>query len=176
MRSAHGILGLSLLAAGLLAAPVACVDVVHQQEVDALGPEQPGVPPGPTHRPGQPCLACHGGSGPAKLQFSVGGTVYDVQGQTQPAVNAAVQIEDVDGKTWTVFTNEVGNFFVTLRDFQPHYPTTNTVTSADGKNSQAMGTLDNRDGSCADCHTSTPGPNSAGPVWIARAAADGGAP
>lgn len=163
-------------AAAALAAPTACVDTVHEQDVKALGPEQPGVPPGPLHRPGQPCVTCHGGSGPASLQFSVAGTVYAVKGQPDPAVQAAVQIEDVDGKTWTVFTNTVGNFFVTVKDFAPHYPTIMSVVSADGNTTQSMTTLDNRDGSCADCHTPTPGPTSPGPVYVSLTAPDGGAP
>ena len=72
------------LALGVLlvcAAPSAllgCNDATHDEEVAALGAEDPAVPPGPDHRPGQPCLTCHGGIGPAKQQFSIGGTVYAV--------------------------------------------------------------------------------------------------
>ena len=55
---------------------LSCYDPVHDQEVAALGGEAPGVSPGPTHRPGQPCNVCHGGVGPANLRFSVAGTVY----------------------------------------------------------------------------------------------------
>ena len=58
---------------------------VHDNEVAALGPEDPSVPPGPDHRPGQPCLVCHGGSGPASAQFAVGGTVYAAQIGTRAA-------------------------------------------------------------------------------------------
>ncbi len=48
-------------------------DPVHDEEVAALGPEPGGGAPGPEHRPGQPCLVCHGGSGPASEgeQFAV---------------------------------------------------------------------------------------------------------
>ena len=87
-------LKLAAVLVGSAAALFACVDEVHDQEVAALGPEQPGVPPGPTHRPGQPCVTCHGGSGPAHTQFSVGGTAYEVEGQPAPAVGASVVIED----------------------------------------------------------------------------------
>jgi hypothetical protein len=153
----------------------ACVDAEHQIEIQALGPEQPGVPKGPDHRPGQPCVTCHGGSGPASLQFSAGGTVYQYANETsQPAVDALVQIEDVDGKTWTVKTNTVGNFFVTVQDFQPHYPTKMLVTSADGTSSEQMISIVNRDGSCADCHRSSIGPSSAGPIYVQFAPSDGG--
>jgi hypothetical protein len=168
------LLAIGALAVGAMTASFACVDTAHDDQVKALGPEQPGVAPGPDHRPGQPCITCHGGSGPATLQLSVGGTVYQYRDDTsQPAVNALVQIEDVTGKTWTVKTNTVGNFFVTEADFQPHYPTQMSVTSADGANSQQMGTLANRDGSCADCHTPSPGPTSPGPVFVALSP-DGG--
>jgi hypothetical protein len=93
---------------------------------------------------------------------------------SQPAVSALVQIEGIDGRTWTVKTNSVGNFFVTLADFAPKYPTVMTVTSADGANSQTMGTLANRDGSCADCHTAIAGATSPGPVFLALSPPDGG--
>jgi hypothetical protein len=161
--------------AGAVTASFACVDTEHQDQVQALGSEHPGVPPGPSHRPGQPCLTCHGGSGPASLQFSAGGTVYQYQNDTShPAVGALVQIQDIDGKTWTVKANDAGNFFVTLQDFQPHYPTQMTVTAPDGSVTQRMTSIVNRDGSCADCHTLTEGPTSPGPVFVAFAPPDGG--
>jgi hypothetical protein len=153
----------------------ACVDAVHDEAVQALGPEVPGVPPGGLHRPGQPCLTCHGGSGPASVPFSVGGTVYAVSGRRDPAVNALVTIEDVDGNSFTARTNEVGNFWVLPAQFAPHYPTQMTVTSADGNDSQSMATVASRDGSCADCHKSTRGPSSPGPVYVALPP-DGGPP
>src|SRR5207249_3431097 len=46
-----------LLAA--LGGAIACGDPVHDDAVAALGPEAPGVRPGPTPRPGQPGLTCH---------------------------------------------------------------------------------------------------------------------
>jgi hypothetical protein len=170
--------GLMLLVAGAGAvaslASVSCVDEVHNEDVAALGPEVSGVPPGPLHRPGQPCLTCHGGSGPAKLQFSVGGTVYLNQGGGAPAPGASVQIEDILGNLWTVQANAAGNFFVALSDFAPTYPTQMQVTSADGTVIDQMLTHVGRDGSCADCHTPTEGPTSAGPVFVNAAGGDGG--
>jgi hypothetical protein len=170
--------GLMLLVAGTGAiaslASVSCVDEVHSEEVAALGPEVSGVSPGPLHRPGQPCLTCHGGSGPAKLQFSVGGTVYLDQGGGNPATGASVQIEDILGNLWTVQANAAGNFFVTPSDFSPHYPTQMQVTSVDGSVIVQMLTHVGRDGSCADCHTPTEGPTSPGPVYVNAATADGG--
>jgi hypothetical protein len=160
--------GLMLLVAGTGAvaslASVSCVDEVHNEEVAALGPEVGS--PGPTHRPGQPCLTCHGGSGPSGKQFSVGGTVYLFQGGSQPAPGTVVQIEDIDGQFWNVTANSAGNFFVLLSDFAPHYPTQMQVTSSDGTVTQQMLTHVGRDGSCADCHTATAGPTSAGEVYL----------
>jgi len=156
--------------AGMATGP--CADDVHDEEVSALGPDQ--GPPGPTHRPGQPCLTCHGGSGPAKSQFSIGGTVYLNQGGGQPAPGTLVQIEDIEGNLWTVTANSVGNFFVLLSDYAPHYPTQMQVTSSDGSVTQQMLTHAGRAGSCADCHTLTAGPSSAGPVYLNAGSADGG--
>jgi hypothetical protein len=151
-------------AAGIVPS-VGCVDEVHEQEVAALGPEQPGVPQGPLHRPGQPCITCHGGSGPASQQLSVGGTVYGVEGQLAPAVGSTVSIEDIDGHVWNGTTNAAGNFFATVQQFSPHYPTQPTVTTADGSIPLSMATHIARDGSCADCHANPAGPTSAGPVY-----------
>ena len=175
MRFAHAALAVAIGGAGIVAtlASVSCVDQVHAQDVAALGPESPGVAKGPLHRPGQPCLACHGGSGPASAQFSVGGTVYLTQGGGAPAPGTQVMIEDIDGQVWTVTANAAGNFFVTVSDFAPHYPTQMQVTSSDGSVSQQMLTHVGRDGSCADCHTPTAEPTSPGPVYL-NAAGDGG--
>jgi mono/diheme cytochrome c family protein len=171
-------LALMVLLAGAGAAAslatVSCTDEVHNEEVAALGPEVSGVPPVPLHRPGQPCLTCHGGSGPAKLQLSEGGTVYLSQGGGAPAPGATVQIEDILGNLWTVQANAAGNFFATLSDYAPHYPTQMQVTSADGTVTNQMLTHAGRDGSCADCHTPTEGPTSPGPVYVNAAGTDGG--
>jgi len=161
---------IAVLGAAGAVVSVACNDnEVHDEQVAALGPEQPGVPPGPTHRPGQPCVTCHGGSGPAKSQFSIGGTVYETQGQLTPSVGSTVVIEDIDGNVWTTSpTNSAGNFYVYLSDFAPHYPTQPTVVPEDGSQTILMATHIGRDGSCADCHANPAGPSSPGPVYSHR--------
>ena len=175
MRTSSALLPLLLAVAALSSAgTVACVDEEHDQQVAALGPDT--GPRGPTHRPGQPCLVCHGGDGPAKQVFSFGGTVVQDQGgsvESDPAVGAIVLIEDIDGRTEGVTTNSAGNFFVTPSEFKPHYPAQMTVSSQDGSISQPMLSHVARDGSCADCHKPQPGPSSAGPVYL-NASADGG--
>lgn len=168
---------LVLLGASAGVASVACADPVHDDLVASLGPEAAGVPPGPTHRPGQPCLACHGGDGPASLQFSVGGTIYAVRGQPAPAVGALVQIEDIEGNYWTNTTNSAGNFFVELSDFAPTYPIRMEVVSSDASIAQRMQTYAGRAGSCADCHTSRADPRSPGPIYLTVSVSnDAGAP
>jgi hypothetical protein len=145
-----------------------CLDAVHDDEVQALGPEVSGVPAGPLHRPGQPCLTCHGGIGPASTQFSAGGTLYALQGQSAAAISAMVQIEDILGNVWTGKTNAAGNFYVLPSQFSPHYPTQMTVLAADAPSTAAiqMMTVASRDGSCADCHKNPAGPTSPGPVYV----------
>jgi len=160
------------LVSGLLLA--ACVDETHDLQVQALGGEAPGVPRGPLHRPGQPCLVCHGGEGPASHQFVMAGTVYAVQGETAPATGAEVVIEDAKGAIYGATTNEAGNFYIPTGQWAPTFPAQAQVSQ--GKSSQQMLTHIGRDGSCADCHTPTPGPTSPGPVYLALAPSPPGAP
>ncbi len=158
-------LSLAGLAAALGALP-ACQDPVHDDLVRSLGPEDPHVPAGPRHRPGQPCLACHGGSGPASTTLSVGGTVYADPDGTQPSAGATVHVEDIDLAAQDLVTNEVGNFFVGPGVYTPTYPIRMKVTSPDGNDTQQMLSLSMRDGSCADCHTSPHSPTSPGVVYV----------
>jgi hypothetical protein len=160
------------LVSGLLLA--ACVDETHDLQVQALGGEAPGVPRGPLHRPGQPCLVCHGGEGPSSHSFVMAGTVYAVQGEMAPATGAEVVVEDVKGSIYGATTNEAGNFYIPTDQWAPTLPA--QVQVSQGKNSQQMLTHIGRDGSCADCHTPTPGPTSPGPVYLALAPSPPGAP
>lgn len=154
----------------------ACIDATHDDQVAALGGEAPGVSPGPEHRPGQPCLVCHGGLGPASSTFSLGGTVVAVIDQTAPAVGAQVQIEDINGVAFLSPTNGAGNFYVTTGQWQPTFPIKMQVTL--GGTTAQMVTFSGRDGSCAACHQASVGPSSPGPVYVATTAgqlqSDGG--
>jgi|CZKU01.1.fsa_nt_gi hypothetical protein len=145
-----------------------CIDASHDDQVQALGGEAPGVQKGPNHRPGQPCLVCHGGLGPASARFVMAGTVYAVQGETNPSSGARVHIEDANGAFYTAITNRVGNFYITPAQWAPPLPATVQVTQ--GQNSQQMQTNIGRDGSCAACHTQSPGPTSPGPVYVVAGA------
>ncbi|HLK39614.1 MAG TPA: carboxypeptidase-like regulatory domain-containing protein [Polyangiaceae bacterium] len=152
--------------AGGLASLVACVDVVHEDQVQALGGEQPGVPPGPLHRPGQPCLVCHGGSGPASSQFSIGGTVTRTQGQPDPAPGVQVILEDISGAVVTLTTNPAGNFYVPLQDWTPQYPLQVNGVLLGSNQAPPMSTHISREGSCCGCHQPTGGPTSPGPIYL----------
>lgn len=176
-RSGSSVLAVAAIAACALGTG-GCYDPVHDSEVAALGGEAPGVSPGPTHRPGQPCNVCHGGIGPASLRFSLAGTVSTYIGTSQPAVGAKVVIRDAAGQLWHATTNEVGNFFILQSDYSPTYPiTVPSILDANGmpvKGAQSMTTLDNREGSCATCHGLTPSTTSVGPVFVYRTLPDGG--
>ncbi|MEO7109837.1 MAG: hypothetical protein ABI183_05325 [Polyangiaceae bacterium] len=140
-------------------------DPTHDNAVDALGADPTGQPNGPTHRAGQPCLTCHGGSGPASAQFAVGGTAYLVKGQTDPLANGTVHLLDASGAKFDMPTNEVGNFFATTAEWKPVAPI-NVSLTLDTSEADMISHV-GRDGSCADCHTATVGPRSPGPVYLA---------
>jgi hypothetical protein len=170
VRIAHRLLALAAASALVLAS--CFVDPVHDDEVSALGDESPNVPKGPLHRAGQPCVLCHGGSGPASAQFSVAGTVFKLGGSTDPAVGASVQLTDSKGNKVTATTNAAGNFYVSVSTFSPTYPLVPFVSFPgidpnDPNCSTQMHTHVGRDGSCAGCHTNPMGPRSPGRIFIA---------
>lgn len=146
-----------------------------------LGPAAgPGEDEGsPFHRPGQPCLVCHGS------QFVVAGTVF--HGSSDPATNGAagvrVAITDADGRAFTpVLTNLTGNFMVRIEGglaapvdegegrlaipFTPRFPLRVTVSDATMTIVRPMRSLIEREGSCAGCHGPSPGASSAGRVYL----------
>ena len=149
-----------LVLAGALV--TACVDESHELQVQALGGEAQGVSPGPLHRPGQPCLTCHGADGPSSHQFVMAGTVFAVEGERGPAPNVQVVLEDVTGSFYATTTNEAGNFYVQEGEWSPTMPVSPQIPKA----RQEMMSYVQRGGSCADCHTLTRGPTSPGPVYL----------
>ena len=126
---------LVLLAAFAALGQTRCSDPTHPAEVNALGPENPEVPEGPMHRPGQPCLVCHGGQGPASETFITAGTVYLNQYATgttdyAPVNNGTVHLVDANGSTFDTQTNMAGNFFVTTGQWNPTFPLGEKSTDA----------------------------------------------
>ena len=155
----------ALLAIAVGAGAGCTVDPVHSDAVDALGPESARVRPGPDHRPGQPCLTCHGSSGPARPEFSVAGTVFKVKGSTDPLEGAHVELTDADNRTYATVTNAAGNFYIGIDRWVPHYPMHVKLTY--GGATQEMTTHVGRDGSCAGCHHDPEGTASPGGVYFA---------
>jgi hypothetical protein len=138
-------------------------DPVHDNEVAALGGEAAGVGPGENHRPGQPCLVCHGGEGPASLVFAAGGTVYDNPTSSNGVSGVTVTLLDAQNKTGTATTNSVGNFFLRASDYAPSFPVDVTIEYMGS--SVSMETHIGRDASCGSCHYTPPGPGSPGHVY-----------
>lgn len=146
-------------------------DPVQSSAVDALGGEVANVKRGPLHRAGQPCTTCHDGALGDPPAFSVAGTIYVDEAAQTAASGATVTLTGANGATHAATTNEVGNFYVTPSEYTPAYPMKVSVTY--DQTTVEMVTRVGRNGSCADCHTSTAGSTSAGPVFIPT---DGGTP
>ena len=147
------------LACVMLAAitSTSCFDPEHKHEVDALGGETNGVGPGPFHRPGQPCLTCHGGSGPGSPEFSVAGTIYLTRNVNMPQRGVTVTITDVTGDRRSFTTNEAGNFYVGIDEWSPTFPVNVKVGSEgltpDQAHAQAQMQMPiGRNGGCGFCH------------------------
>jgi hypothetical protein len=185
---------LAVLAFGVVVAigtvVLSCGDPVHNAEVAALGPENPDIPPGPTHRAGQPCLTCHGGVGPGNTTFVTAGTVYLAASSTDAGAldNGTVQLTDSTGSPFQATTNVAGNFYVTSDQWNPVFPIGGITGDAGVVVSPhvisisappcvppspclkpaTMATAIGRGGvyaSCAYCHFDPPGPTTPGHVY-----------
>jgi hypothetical protein len=148
---------------------IGCLSPVNDDLIDSLGPEAPGVEEGPTHRYGQPCLACHGKYGGEGPEMSVAGTVFATPNDDIPVANAKVILTDAAGKRVERTTNCAGNFHIESESFVPQYPMRVELECPlpDGTVRRAvMGTRVNREGSCAGCHDKgPPSPTSPGQVF-----------
>jgi hypothetical protein len=149
------ILGSLVLAMSLTM--TSCRDPVTGDAIAALGPEDPSVPRGPFHRPGQPCLLCH-------QDFSLAGTVYSEVTSAAPVGGASVYIIDSTDNQFVATTNCAGNFYVRAGSFDPQYPIWMSVV--DGNVERDMSSPSYRWGACASCHTRPVGPGSPGPVYL----------
>lgn len=142
-----------------------CTDPVRDAEIEALGPEEPGVPPDAEHRPGQPCLHCHTKGGPAKTAFAIAGTIYETdQPGSKGADGIFVQFVDSAGGAPREIpqTGPSGNFYVPLQDWPDlKYPVrVGLYEDLSGPPTVVMKSLINREGSCNFCHR----PNIADPT------------
>ncbi|HEY8075053.1 MAG TPA: hypothetical protein VIF62_13110 [Labilithrix sp.] len=170
-----------------LVALAACSDPEHDTQVDALGPEPSSPGPGPTHRPGQPCLTCHGGDGPAKAQFAVAGTIFQTADRGASPLSGGNVIlydsttDNTDDQTpHTSGTNAAGNFYFDAASWSPIFPLHDITLDYPGISPPRpkMHTRVGRDGSCATCHFDPPdpsalaAPNTPGHVYLVLEAGD----
>jgi hypothetical protein len=153
-------LSLALACAPAVLAPV---DPEREARVAALGPEDPRVPEGPLHRPGQPCALCHDGRDEAAA-FTVAGTVYRDIASSVPLVDGDVALVDSAGNRFTSRTNCVGNFYTSKYQFNPVLPFWVTVRL--GANESPMESPIHREASCATCHFDPAAPTTAGHVYL----------
>jgi hypothetical protein len=158
---AASLLPLLLACSGL---PLSPIDPTHEAKVRQMGPEDPQVPVGPLHRPGQSCVVCHS-PGHEDPVFSVAGTVFRDITTKLPLPDVEVVMVDARAMTFTAQTNCVGNFYVTPSEFTPVTPL--WVSLRLGNEKIEMESPIHREWSCAGCHTDPTGPTSAGHVFLA---------
>src|SRR5262245_38443644 len=152
MLSEHGrraaLLGVSVLCGAVLAA---CNDPGQDRAIAALGPESDDGEPGPLHRPGHPCLICHGGA--TARGFSLAGSGFWTAESDLPAPGTEVRVIDSAERRFTALTNCAGSFFVRPEEFEPVYPL--WVMLRNGTAEIEMDSPVRADGSCAGCHALT---------------------
>jgi cytochrome c553 len=143
---------------------LSCEDPVHSAAVEALGPEPKGTggkrgedgeedeedEEGPTHRPGQPCLTCHGKAGPGEPELSLGGTVFADERGDAPKPGVRVRVTDHAGAQRVFTANSTGNFYVKKKEWDPIFPL--KVQLELGEEVVPMNTRIGGSGSCGSCH------------------------
>lgn len=154
------------LRGGWLCLALACADPSVDAVVDALGPEQPGVPQGPLHRPGQPCATCHQSAGPGSPDFSLAGTVYQDEVELLPLEGVAIELVDSDGREHSTSTNCAGNFYIESDRWQPTFPV--WVRLRYGDLVIDMETPIYRERACATCHADPAGPDRTTHVFLSE--------
>jgi hypothetical protein len=152
------------MAALVLGATVSasCFNPVHSDDVAALGGEVSGVRPGPNHRPGQPCLVCHGGSGPGSPEFEIAGTIFEYRDVPSAGVEGVtIQLTDVTGKAVTLSSNRAGNFYLQKDKETLYYPLNVELQDSrirENGGVKVMNTPIGRNGACAFCHVNNLNP------------------
>ncbi|MBK8258313.1 MAG: hypothetical protein IPK82_37300 [Polyangiaceae bacterium] len=164
---------------------IGCANPVADAAIEALGPEDPAVPQSEIHRPGQPCLMCHGPYKGVEPEMVVAGTIFAYpfdlgaeDGNPIPVEGVTLEISDSFGSTppTTPKTNCAGNFYITKEEWNPAYPLRVAMRypvegDEDGER-VSMGTRISRDGSCAGCHEDAPNQGSPGWVYCTQKTAD----
>ena len=158
----------------LMLALTACGSPVREVNIEELGPEAEGFPPGPAHRPGQPCVLCHSETGGAEPVYSVAGTLFfesvknGVTTLELTDSNFTIFVQDSEGvqQQIPVETDNCGNFFIEKSVFDPSFPLRTEIRNSDGTLLNRMNSRIGRDGSCGGCHVNPKGPFSPGPVYV----------
>lgn len=162
-----------------------CANPVQDARIDLLGPEAPGVEESDIHRPGQPCLLCHGPYKGAEPEMTVAGTIYGyswdgahAKDDPIPVAGVTIEISDSFGTSPPAApkTNCAGNFYLTTKEWNPSYPLRVAIRypvegEPDGER-VSMGTRISRDGLCNGCHVGKPNQGSPGWVYCTQRGAD----
>jgi hypothetical protein len=171
-----------LVVLGMAALFVSCTDPVRDKEIERLGGEDPRVPTGPEHRPGQPCVLCHSEGGPASdHKFAIAGTIFETNSpESNGAEGVQVLFIDAASATRTYETNAAGNFFIPESEWSDLTFPFKVGLLKDGKPIPMSSTV-NREGSCNFCHRPNPGSpyalpgddprSSIGQIFVANAGA-----
>lgn len=145
-----------------------CGNPLLDDQIDFLGEEDPEVGETEFHRPGQPCVVCHGPYEGAEPEMAVAGTIFADSVTKLPVGGVTVILTDAIGVRKTAKTNCIGNFWITTEDWDPQFPlateirypvyddTGAIVEDAEGEPQrlvQTMASYVTRDRSCATCHT-----------------------
>lgn len=138
-----------LAALALSAASLSCrYDPVPQEIIDDLGPEQGTADA--NHRPGQPCVVCHGPYGGVAPQMAFGGTLYAFDPDNNvivPAPGVNVTVFDSAGDSRIACSGPSGNFYLEQQNWvDVAYPLKVRAGSV------PMTSLIGRDASCGGCH------------------------
>lgn len=159
---------------GLLVLSLAgCPNPVQDRRIEELGGECSDVPESEFHRPGQPCVLCHGQYQKDSPVMSIGGTVFATKSSPTPVEDVEILLTDANGTSPPnpVMTNCIGNFFIDADDWTPAFPIHAEIVcpnpdDVDEPRRLVMGTRITRDGSCAGCHIDKPGDRRDSPGWI----------
>lgn len=164
---------LTVLASLASVALAGCPNPVQDRKIDELGGECSDVAESEFHRPGQPCVLCHGEYERQGPIMAIGGTIFATKAQATPVEGAEILLTDANGTSPPnpVMSNCIGNFFVDADDWTPAYPLHAEIIcpdpdSPDEPRRLVMGTRIARDGSCAGCHFDRPGAHKDSPGWI----------
>jgi len=155
----------------------ACGNRAVDDRIELLGDEKAGVPPSEFHRPGQPCILCHGEYLRENPIMTVAGTIhaFPAGDNPLPVKGVIVRLTDAFGDQKEASTNCAGNFFIKETEWKPAFPLRAEIEypvpgSLDTTKRVVMSTRISRDGSCAGCHKGAP--NQGSPGWVTCAEAD----